>query len=280
MSKPRIAICFFGITRSLKHTIGSIEANVLAPARRAGDVTVLSHFFEQTRIDNPRSGEAADLDPEEHRLLPNDWLELEPPETCLERWDFEGLKAHGDFWDDGFRSLRNLVHQQHSLHRVTTAALEADPDLVLFCRPDLYYHDSFEDQIARALRDRWPTVRLPDWQAWRGLNDRFAMARGQRAITSYGQRIEVAQQYCRWREAPLHAEGLLAHALRWRGVRVRTFPLRASRTRTNGDMIEENFTPPPWRQEAVRKLSAQARFVARKTRTKSAIKRTLARFQS
>lgn len=265
MTRPRIAICFFGITRSLSHTIGSIEQNVLAPARAQGTVTVLSHFFQQTRIDNPRSGETGTLDTAEHRLLPNDWLELEPPGACLLRWDFEGLKAHGDIWRDEFRSLRNLIHQQHSLHRVTGAALQTDPDLVIFCRPDLYYHDSLEGQIARGLRDPWPTVRLPDWQPWRGRNDRFAIARGKRAVRAYGQRIEMAQDYCRWREAPLFAEGLVAYALRRRLVRVKTFALRASRVRAGGEMVEEIFTPPPWRQELPKTLRRHARFVALKT---------------
>ena len=277
MSRPRIAICFFGITRSLKHTIDSIERNVLNPARRSGTVTVLSHFFQQDRIDNPRSGESGALDTEEYRLLPNDWIELEPPETCLERWDFEGLKAHGDYWNDDFRSLRNLVHQQHSLHRVTCAALETDPDLVLFCRPDLHYHDSFEGQITQALKDRLPTVRLPDWEAWRGRNDRFAIARGTRAIRAYGQRIEVAKKFCLWCEEPLHAERLLAYALRRRLVRVKTFPLRASRTRTNGTVVEESFIPPSWRETMPYAIRRRARFIALKTGTLRWVPRALRR---
>ena len=265
MVRPRIAVCFFGITRSLSHTIASIEANVLAPARQQGEVTVLSHFFEQTQIDNPRSGEAGTLNTQEHKLLPNDWLELEPPGTGLDQWGFEELKQHGDRWSDDFRSLRNLMQQQHSLHRVTDAALKTDPDLVIFCRPDLHYHDSFEDQIARGLKDVWPTVRLPSWQPWIGRNDRFAIARGQRAVRAYGQRVELAQEYCRWREEPLHAEKLVAYALRRHFVRVKTFPLRASRVRISGERVDEVFTPPHWRATLPETLRRRARFVALKT---------------
>ena len=136
---PRIAVCFFGITRSLVDTIGSIEANALAPARARGQVTIFTHLHALDRIDNPRSQEAGIVDPNEHRLLGSDWLLREAPGMALERWNFPALKTHGDRWQDDYRSLSNLVHQLHSLRETTLAALETDPDLCLFLRPDLYY---------------------------------------------------------------------------------------------------------------------------------------------
>ena len=133
----KVAICFFGITRSLSHTRASIEAHVLAPARQLSSPKIYAHFFLQKEIDNPRSGEKGILDYEEYRLLPSDWLKLEEPDHCLAQWNFEGLKAWGDSWQDEFRSLRNLIHQLHSLHTVTEAALADGTEVCLFCRPDL-----------------------------------------------------------------------------------------------------------------------------------------------
>ena len=98
---------------------------------------IYAHFFLQKEIDNPRSGEKGILDYEEYRLLPSDWLKLEEPDHCLAQWNFEGLKAWGDSWQDEFRSLRNLIHQLHSLHTVTEAALADGTEVCLFCRPDL-----------------------------------------------------------------------------------------------------------------------------------------------
>ena len=237
---PRIAICFFGITRSLTHTIGSIEANILAPAREVGEVRIFAHFFRQTEIDNPRSGEKGAFRQDEHTLLNPDWLELEDPELCLAEHDFEGLKTYGDLWNDDFRSLRNLVHQLHSLNRVTDAALAGGGDVFIFARPDLFYHDSF----APLLGGKLPSDRifLPNWQRWGGgYNDRFAIATSERMARLYGKRVGQMTEFCEARQAPLHAELLLKYALGNHRRNVKPHSLRASRVRLGGKTREEDF---------------------------------------
>jgi hypothetical protein len=106
----RIAVCFRGISRSLSYTIASIRDNVFAPAKNFGEVRVFTHLFDQAEINNPRTGEAGTLNPEEYQLLGSDWLVLEPPDECLEKYNFEHIKSFGDPWGDGFYSLRNVVH--------------------------------------------------------------------------------------------------------------------------------------------------------------------------
>lgn len=243
MMKPAIAVCFFGITRSLRFTLPSLEAHVLAPARALGPVRIYAHLFRQERIDSPRSREAVALDPEEYRLLGADRLELEAPGACLDRWQFEALKAHGDFWRNGFSSLSNLVHQQHSLHRVSSMVLEdGDIDICLFIRPDLRYHDTLAPVLERAAKAPAGTVFLPKWQPWFGCNDRFAIAVGDRAIAAYGQRAEDALAYCRDRQAPLHSERMLKYRLDRCGIGVRRIPQRASRVRADGTEMAEDFS--------------------------------------
>lgn len=242
-----IALCFFGITRSLRFTLGSIEAQAIRAARAAGETRIHAHFFRQHRVDNPRSGEAGALDPEEYRLLRPDWLEMEEPDTCLATWDFEGLKRHGDFWQDDFISLRNLVHQLHSLDRVTQAARAEGADVCVFLRPDLRYHDSLGPAIRRALRALdagTPLVQVPWWQPCNGCNDRFAIAAGNAAITAYGSRVTLLSAFCAETGGPVHSERLLAHALRRANIPVHTIGARASRVRLDGRMRYEDFLPP------------------------------------
>jgi hypothetical protein len=239
-----VAVCFFGITRSLKHTLPSITRHVLAPAARGGEARVYAHFFEQTRVENPRSGESGEMDSGEHRLLSPDWLELEAPDAFLESRGFAALKSHGDYWSDDFRSLRNLVHQLHSLDRVTQAVLADGIEVCLFCRPDLEYHDSLQRAVSRARRAAGPLVQLPYWQPWEGFNDRFAVATGRAAIAAYGQRIRQALSYCERTSRPLHAERLVEFALREAGVSTRLISPRASRVRIDGRHAEEDFQHP------------------------------------
>lgn len=257
---PRVAICFFGITRSLAHTRDSIERHVLTPSGdlSPGHLRVYGHFFRQVEIDNPRSGEKGALDPEAHRMLPLDWIRLEDPDLCLQAWNFDGLKAWGDCWNDGFRSLRNLVHQLHSLRQVSLAALEDGADICIFCRPDLRYHDSLGPVLVRAMKTGDDRVFLPWWQAHGGQNDRFAIAAGRRAITAYGQRIEQALAFCQAGQVPLNSEHLLDFALRQANIPVTRMGCRASRVRLDGVQRYEDFARPSvsWIKHRIRPWAA------------------------
>lgn len=245
LAKKKIAICFFGITRSLKYTIGSIEENILNPARTLGDVRVFAHFFNQERVENSRSRESTALDRSEYKLLKPDCVVLEAPDECLSRHEFEKLKSFGDTRHDKFQSLRNIVHALHSLEQVTDMALEWAPDVVLFLRPDLFYHSSLEAIIQQALDSEAPAVFLPDWQHWRGgYNDRFAICVGKKAAITYGKRVQKMHEYCELYQEPLHSESLNRFALDTSGVSIKFFPERASRIRADGSQKREVWKEP------------------------------------
>ena len=268
--KPKVAVCFFGITRSLSHTIDSIERNVIGPARATGEVRIYAHFFRQTHIDNPRSCEKGVLKLNEHLLLSPNWLELEDPDIFLSDMDFEALKSFRDVWNDGYRSLRNLAHQLHSLDRVTTAALAWDPDICIFVRPDLIYWDSFLSVLADASNVIEPTVYIPSWQHWSGLNDRFSVCVGKDAIQAYGTRKHDILPVFKVTSG-CTGERLVKHSLITRGINVRPFNARASRVRIDGSVVKENFRDPKFVFPRIEKFLrrqrrriAQPRLVVRK----------------
>lgn len=237
----RIAIVFFGITRSLRLTLDSITRNVISPARALSrEVGLFGHFYDQDRIDSPRSGEQGVLDPEEYRLLPLDKVEREPPEVCLAQYPIARLMRNGDYWKNNFSAFRNLVHQLHSLHRATLLAQAYQPDIVIFARPDLCYLNTFSPWLQELAQDPAPQVLVPDWALWRGLNDRLALARGADAIAAYGHRVKVMLDFCADGRM-LHSEQLLMFALR--NHRTRMVPLHASRVRSNGRVMIEDFNP-------------------------------------
>jgi hypothetical protein len=237
----RVAVVFFGITRSLRLTLPAITENVVGPARAvAHEVRLFGHFFTQTAINNARSGETGELDPEEYRLLNLDAVETEEPGACLELYPLAEMQEQGDIWQDEFASLRNLVHQLHSLRRATLLAEGFQPHVVIFARPDLWYHDSMAEQLDFLGRAHRSFVLVPDWSQWFGHNDRFALAKGDTAIAAYGRRAERMGEYCA-RGKRMHAERFLKYALR--DERVRPVHLRASRVRSNGLQVLEDFTP-------------------------------------
>ena len=237
LKKPlKIAVAHFGIIRSLEHTIASIEKNVLGPARRTGDVKIFAHLYDQTTIDNPRSGEFGRLDTGAAMRMKIDDLQQEKPSACSRVWDIERFKAWGDSWDDDFRSLSNLVHQLHSLDRVTDRVLDYQPDICIFARPDLRYIDSLGKALKLAAKTETPHIYVPSWQSFGALNDRFAICREPEAIRAYGKRIHLAEHFFQTYQTPIHSERFLAFAINSAAIPVTPISARASRVRIDGSI--------------------------------------------
>ncbi len=237
----KIAVCFRGISRSLSHTIASIRENVLAPARMLGDVRIFTHLFDQKEINNPRSGETGQLNTSEYQLLESDWLSLEPPGECLEQNHYATLKTFGDPWNDDFASIRNLIHELHSLKQGWLAAQSWQADAYLFLRPDLLYHDSFQSVLQQIALNKKSGLCVPLWQGWGGCNDRFAVATTTAAARSYAERIDHAVDYCRQTSKPLHAEEFLLHCLVRDQIPLWFTTIQGSRVRAHGALARENY---------------------------------------
>lgn len=236
----KIGIGFFGIPRSSKTTLPSIIENVVRPAQRLGDTTVRYHFYDQNWVYNPSTNENNELSSENYSLFNQFEGVLENPSGILEVYGIDRIKKYGDAWGNDFHSLRNLILQLHSLQQVTQALLADSPDIVIFARPDLIYHDSLENMIALALSDSKPVARLPAWQWCGGYNDRFSIC-NRHAIKPYGLRIAQIDRYLETYNTPLHSERLLQFALDTALVSVKTLKARASRVRTGGIQKPEKF---------------------------------------
>jgi hypothetical protein len=243
MTVPKIALCFYGIARSLPQTAPLIHEQITGPLQNHADILRLGHFFD-------KSAEADE--PVEHdvcALLGLDEIQQEAPGACLEQWDFNALLAAGDYWNNGGVSLRNLIHQLHSLKQVTQMALRHDVTHCLFLRPDLLYHDSFAPHLNRMLAAPAPLAMIPNWQHWKGgMNDRFAFCIGPEAIRAWGMRADLMHRYCQMTQTPLQSERLVTFALWAHGIPDQSLRIRASRLRANGILVKEDFLPHPLRR--------------------------------
>lgn len=240
----KVAIIFFGIVRSVSMTMESIRRNIIEPNSNRG-ISLIS-FASLNIVDsiyNPRSGEFG---------IPvnrSDSLELRADYFLLARQDDQtvadelcAVKARDDVHKDNYRSSLNLLHQLASLHRGWHALELLRPDgfdAYLFLRADLCYEERLDlDNLRQYVTDRH-SVLLPAWHSWGGLNDRFALA-GPVAARHYALRFERVVEFCQTR--PMHAETFLAWTLAQQGCTVGELPLRASRVRSNGVVVEEDFT--------------------------------------
>jgi hypothetical protein len=233
----RIFLGFFGITRSLRHTIGSIRDNIYAPLARSGmGASRYGHFHLPEMIDNRRSGEAAlPVDPLEYQLLELDHHQQDPQEPSLIAAPLAIARQYPDPYQDNYVSMRNLCFQLRSLHRLWDAIAPAltDSDWVVFLRPDLFYLHQLD---VAALIDRMAgdgaDLAVPAWQSWGGLNDRFAIANA-RGARFYATRLHLLRDAL---EAipSFRAERLLAYAAARESLVVGQLSARALRIRANG----------------------------------------------
>ena len=73
----RVALVFFGITRSLTHTIDSIKQNVLQPLKDAGiEYDIYVHTYDLAQLSNDRSREHSALNTSEWQLLQPDYVSI------------------------------------------------------------------------------------------------------------------------------------------------------------------------------------------------------------
>lgn len=239
----RVAICFFGITRSLRFTESSINKSVIHPLRSRFSVDVYGHFYNINRVVNARSKENDIVDQTEVNLIDFKELRLEAPgsRTVMER--FELSSSYGDFWNDDFASLRNVTHQLYSLRTVFGLCGNCDYDYYVFVRPDLLYHDdimSMFDCILPQGRSSGSVV-VPGWQSHGGVNDRFSLCSGRDAAKVYAERFDAIEDFLRSKKCSFHSERHLLFVLERSRVNIAFTSIRASRVRANGYVRKEDF---------------------------------------
>jgi hypothetical protein len=233
----RIFLGFFGLTRSLRHTIGGLRTQIFAPLA-AGPIPTLryGHFHLPPVISNRRSGEfALPTDPGEVDLLELDACRVEPQDEAFIADAFSLAKLYPDHYGDHYASARNLCFQLRSLACLwdMLAGTLGEADWVAFLRPDLLYLDPLDlaGLVTRMAREG-ADLAVPAWQAWGGLNDRFAVANA-RAADIYATRIRRMAAAAAAVGA-LHAETLLGYTASVERLRVMRVPTRAVRIRANG----------------------------------------------
>jgi len=236
----KIAIAIFGIPRGAKLTRPSFMTNIVEQAKEVGDVKLFGHLFNVGHVVNTRSGEGGTLDQINFDIFGDFNFSIEQPELCLAHYDMNAIMRFGDYYGDGFKSVKNLIHQLHSLKVVTKTMQDYAPDAVIFARPDLLYHDKFPSRLIRSAGTHPNRLFIPTWQWWGGYNDRFSIC-GSHAYLNYGQRVDNILTYCLKGNRPLHAERLLRESIRSGNASLRTLNVRASRVRIGDVVKDENF---------------------------------------
>eukprot|EP00304_Pavlova_gyrans_P011208 CAMPEP_0206046806 /NCGR_PEP_ID=MMETSP1466-20131121/19585_1 /ASSEMBLY_ACC=CAM_ASM_001126 /TAXON_ID=44452 /ORGANISM="Pavlova gyrans, Strain CCMP608" /LENGTH=526 /DNA_ID=CAMNT_0053421795 /DNA_START=153 /DNA_END=1733 /DNA_ORIENTATION=+ len=236
--KDTVAVCFFGLNRSLKWVIGDIQRRILRPLKRdclVPELYVHTYSLNAT-LASRRSGESGGLSIGGWKEM-RDVLQPFALEVTDQNELITSYRRHPPFTaglQPVFRSpstARNWLAQLYSLLRVTVLWLPRANKLsgVVFVRPDLRPLDSLDTV---ALASAAPNeIFIPWWHSWRGANDRFAFGQP-RAAAAYGLRMLLLMSFTT--EGLAHSEEFNKFALNRSGVNIRYTSGRAQRVRATG----------------------------------------------
>ena len=237
MTDQHVALCFFGLTRSLKHTIKSIEKYIFNPLK-ANNIkyTVYLHTYQiKTPYSNPRAGEKdIALDPNEYKLLKPDHKLIEDKAAVVASLNLEKYRTMGDPWSKekpataptDFTTLDNHILYLWSQKQLTQMALKHNPSHIVFCRPDVLY----QTPLNPSWFSETNTICMPDFAVWHNVNDRFAIG-PTKLMKIYGQRFDNALAYSKHK--PLSSEAFLEDTLKKHKIKSTFIEFFFTRLRAN-----------------------------------------------
>ena len=239
----KVAICFFGLTRSLKYTIHNIQTKILEVLSKNNiGYDIYLHTYSLDVLTNKRSGESnCTLDRNEYKLLESNRHSIQNQDEFDKTFDVKDYLKHGDPWKDNGQSLRNFIRQLNSLYQVTQLwkCKKSEYSAVIYLRPDLIY--TLLD-IKALLECIVCPVKLliytPNFHRWRGFNDRFAFGSPE-AMIIYGERGNQLHQYST--NLKCHSEEYLKYYLTFHKVVHREMEMRGVRVRANGKKNEKDL---------------------------------------
>lgn len=201
----KIAILFWGLTRSLKYTIDSIKINIFNVLKEQNiDYDIYLHTYRINEpFTNPRSKEVnIRLNFNEYKLLePKYFIFDELKKTKLEL-NLNEYRTHPDPWKTKYHSVDNFILAMYSKYRVTTLMSQTDKyDYCLFIRPDVKYVNKFDIRFLELIDDI--NICIPNFAIYGNFNDRMFLSNYTNGII-YGKLFDELLEYSK--KDKLHSE--------------------------------------------------------------------------
>lgn len=262
----RVAICIWGLLRSLRYTIDSFEEHILTAFHRYNvsyDIYVHTYNISGSYQNTRNHEKSVTLNISEWQLLRPNYIYIENQDELDSRLNYSLFESSGDPWHNDFASFKNHMRALNSLYHLTqvveSAHIQRPYDAVVFLRPDVRFLTDLPLQLLfHASTMQETDLFVPDFhRSCQGneFNDRMALGKVE-AVLTYGKKFETAYEFSLHHK--LHAEKFTYHQLttysgisplnnnshssnlrvnhHGHGLRVREVPFRFQRIRASGDI--------------------------------------------
>ena len=231
----KVALCFWGLTRSLKFTIDSIREYILKPLDDNNiEYTTFMHTFSMSsKYYNPRAGEEnIQLDFDEHHLLDPDFFKIEDQDAIKEQIQIKKYRTMPDPWNTNYICLDNFICAMYSKKQLGIMVKESNIqfDYIVYLRPDVRYITPLDQRYFHVTHQN--TICTPNFHLFPNLNDRLAIIAFCN-LKIYSEMFNEMYEYSRI--YPLHSErfqyNILTRRFRWK---VQYIPIHFNRVRADG----------------------------------------------
>ena len=238
--QKRVAIGFYGITRSLKHTFRSICQNIFKPFEDNGIIyDTFIHSYNLSTYNNVRAKEySTDMDNNEYELLNPIAYKIESDSIVRENIRLDKYHKQPDVFRNSFNTINNFVMAQYSKKQLVQLIKERKKryDYVFFIRPDCAYLEKFN--LKHCFQCSNNTVVVPDFHLCYKFNDRFSICN----VNNYKVMgnifdglLVMSQKMC------LHPEKNIKLFLDFNKIKIKYIPFHFVRIRLNNLIAQRDY---------------------------------------
>ena len=235
LKKKRIAILFFGLTRSLKDVYSSLKTNifdVLTDNNLEYDIFMHTYILPVPYINPYVNTKIENYDNESYKLLNPKFYILENQNKVEKKLQISKYFANLSDWAKHAKNfnercflVRNMVLAQYSKKSVTDlfAQYKNDYDYVMFTRPDQALHTKINPSVFNLLDNN--NIIIPKEHSYFGINDRLCIAKPYIGII-YGNSFKYLLVYSE--NNTIISEVFLKRFLKINNIHIIYSPIKAS----------------------------------------------------
>jgi hypothetical protein len=216
--KKKVAILFFGLTRSLKDIYSSLEENLFTVLKNNNfdyDNFVHTYSLPNPYTDPITKNTTYDYDNESYKILNPKHYIIEEQIAVAKKLNIGQYFTHVSNWEGcaptyrkGCYFIRNMVLALYSKKRLVDlfSQYKNDYDYVIITRPDQAFNNKFNVNSFLLLNDS--NIIIPKEHSYTGINDRICIAKPNNAIiygNAFGpllayskKKAIVSEAYWKW----------------------------------------------------------------------------------